>query len=105
MMSWMIPVVVALAAPILLNERGRLAYAVLLFCGFGGLIAYAIQDDMSRPGLQGSPGDGLGVAILILSFLILVAGLLMSVMIHAIRAKLRSRRRRRRRTTPGGVPS
>jgi zinc transporter ZupT len=96
---WMIAI--ALGLPTLLSPRGQLVYAVILFFGLGGLIAFAMYD-MSRQDYQGSSGSALGLAILVLFFLMLVAGLLLGAVLRML--VVRAHRRWWRPRQPGPSP-
>ncbi len=77
MLSWMIALASMLALPMLFRWRGRFVYAVSLVAVVVGVFGLALVD-MPRPDHHGSPGDALGLAIVMWFVVMLVAVLLLA---------------------------
>ena len=100
MMFWMIAIASVLALPTLFRWRGWLVYKALLIYASFGLVGLAVHD-LFRPSYTGSPGDALGVAIVVLFTVMLIAGLLLTTLIRML---VVGTHRRLRRSPPPHLP-
>lgn len=101
MMFGIIAVASVLALPMLFRWRGRFVYCALLICVSFGLIGLAVHD-MFRPDYHGSPGDALGLAIVMMFAVMLIAALLLVALIRML--IIGAHRRLRRQSLPGAPP-